>query len=188
MAHEPQPKEFYSKVQGFEFKSGVDDGAGRICDWQVVTDNLQGIKFCTDGCHFQLCYGTSYELSGQDVGTGEPAKVIRAKNGDIHIEAMNGDIILKGANIRLQATDSMGEVTVNAGKQVATRAAIVSTHATQIKSLATQSNDSGGATVETNAKIVNSQSQATDEKQASFLGQLMSAIKKFKELLECAAG
>ena len=47
---------------------------------------------------------------------------------------------------------------------------------------------SGGATVETNAKIVNSQSQATDEKQASFLGQLMSAIKKFKELLECAAG
>ena len=53
---------------------------------------------------------------------GNPAKVIRAKNGDIHIDAMNGDIVLKGANIRLQATDSMGEVTVNAGKQVATRA------------------------------------------------------------------
>jgi len=188
VAHEPQPKEFYCKYQGFEFKSGIDDGAGRVIDYQVMTDNLQGIKFCTDGTHFQLNYKTSYELCGQDCDNGEPAKIIRAKNGDIVIDAMAGNIVLKGANVRLQAQDSMGEVTINAGKQVATRAAIVSTHATQIKSLATQSNDSGGATVETNAKIVNSQSQATDEKQASFLGQLMSAIKKFKELLECAAG
>ena len=165
-----QPKEFYCKYQGFEFKSGVDDGAGRICDWQVVTDNLQGIRFCTDGCHFQLCYGTSYELSGQDVGKDEPAKIIRAKNGDIHIDAMNGDIILKGMNIRLQATDSMGEVTVNAGKQIG-KSAVTSTHATQVNINGTQDVDSGGATVNGHAKIVNSQSQATDEKQASFLGQ-----------------
>lgn len=183
-----QPKEFYCKVQGFEFKSGVDDGAGRIIDWQVVTDNLQGIKFCTDGSHFQVCYGTSYEICGQDVGKDEPAKVIRAKNGDIQIDAMNGDIILKGANIRLQATDAVGEVTIVAGKQVATRAAVVSTHGTKVNIMGTSDVNVGGAAVETNAKVVNSQSQATDEKQASFLGQLMSAIKKFKELLECAAG
>ena len=50
-------------------------------------------------------------------------KIIRAKNGDI-ILRQSGDIILKGANIRLQATDSMGEVTINAGKQVSTKAAI----------------------------------------------------------------
>lgn len=183
-----QPKEFYCKVQGFEFKSGVDDGSGRIIDWQVGTDKIQGIKFCTDGTHFQLNYGTSYEICGQDVGTDEPAKIIRAKNGDIHIDAMNGDIILKGANIRLQATDSVGEVTINAGKQISSRAAIVSTHGTKVNIMGTSDVNVGGAAVETNAKIVNSQSQATDEKQASFLGQLMSAIKKFKELLACAAG
>ena len=188
MAHEEQPKEFYCKVQGFEFKSGVDDGAGRVIDYQVMTDTLQGIKFCTDGTHFQLNYKTSYELCGQDCDAGEPAKIIRAKNGNIVIDAMSGNIVLKGANIRLQAQDSMGEVTINAGKQVATRAAVVSTHGTKVNIMGTSDVNVGGAAVETNAKVVNSQSQATDEKQASFLGQLMSAIKKFKELLECAAG
>ena len=39
-----QPKEFYCKYQGFEFKSGTEDGAGRTIDWQVVTDSLQGIN------------------------------------------------------------------------------------------------------------------------------------------------
>ena len=54
-----QPKEFYCKYQGFEFKSGIDDGAGRVIDYQVMTDTLQGIKFCTDGTHFQLNYKTN---------------------------------------------------------------------------------------------------------------------------------
>ena len=45
-----------------------------------------------------------------------------------------------------------------------------------------------GSTVNSHAKLQNTQSQATDEKQASFLGQIMQAIKKFKQLLECAAG
>ena len=37
----------------------------------------------------------------RDVGKDEPAKIIRAKNGDIHIDAMVGDIVLKGMNIRI---------------------------------------------------------------------------------------
>jgi len=56
-----------------------------------MTDTLQGIKFCTDGTHFQLNYKTSYELCGQDCDAGEPAKIIRAKNGNIVIDAMSGN-------------------------------------------------------------------------------------------------
>ena len=56
MSETPQPKEFYQKLQGFQFKSGMSDGAGRIVDWEVLTDKSQGIKFCDDGTHFQLNY------------------------------------------------------------------------------------------------------------------------------------
>ena len=183
-----QPKEFYCKYQGFEFKSGVDGGDGRTIDWQVITDNLQGIRFCTDGSHFQLCYGTSYELCGQDVGKDEPAKIIRAKNGDIHIDAMAGDIVLKGMNIRIQASDPSGECTITAGKQIATKSAVTSVSATKVNINGTQDVGMTGSTVNSHGKLQNTQSQATDEKQASFLGQIMQAIKKFKQLLECAAG
>ncbi len=183
-----QPKEFYCKYQGFEFKSGVDDGAGRTIDWEVITDNIQGIKFCTDGTHWQLNYKNSYEICGKDCAQGDQAKVIRAVKGNIVIEAKSGDIILRGDNVRIQARGSDGECTINAGKQVATKAAITSVSGTKVNIMGTSDVNIGGAAVETNAKVVNSQSQATDEKQASFLGQIMSAIKKFKELLECAAG
>ena len=69
-----QPKEFYCKYQGFEFKSGVDDGAGRTIDWEVITDNIQGIKFCTDGTHWQLNYKNSYEICGKDCAQGDQQK------------------------------------------------------------------------------------------------------------------
>ena len=182
-----QPKEWYCKEQGVEFKSGMDDGAGRTIDYQIMTDNVQGNKFCKDGTHFQLNNKNSYELCGQDCSEGEPAKIIRAANGDIIIDAMAGDIVLKGMNIRVQAQDSMGEVTIAAGKQIATKAAVTSISGTKVNINGTQDVGVSGSSVETNAKLTNSQSQATDEVQASFLGKLMSAIKKFKKLLECAS-
>ena len=44
----------------------------------------------------------------------EPAKVIYARNGDIHFEAPNGQITLKARNIRLVSQDGDGEVTIQA--------------------------------------------------------------------------
>ena len=187
MSETPQPKESYQKFQGYQFKSGMPDGAERIIDWEVLTDNAQGIKFCTDGAHFQLNYKTSYEMCGQDCTKGEPAKIIRAKNGDIYLDAMNGDIYLKAANIRLQATDSIGEVTIVAGKQIACSSGIHNVSATKVTISGSQDVAVTGTTVNSHGKLQNTQSQATDEKQASFLGQIMSAIKKFKKLLECAS-
>ena len=105
MSHEPQPKEFYCKYQGFEFKSGVDDVGGRVIDYQVMTDNLQGIKFCTDGTHFQLNLKLVMNFAVKIVILVNPQKLFVQK-WRIHIDALNGDIILKGTNIRLQPTDS----------------------------------------------------------------------------------
>ena len=80
-------------------------------------------------------------------------------------------------------------MTVNAGKQSCSKKAQLHLFLElKVNINGTQDVDSSGSTVEWSRKTCKSQSQATDEKQASFLGQLMSAIKKFKQLLECAAG
>ena len=42
--------------------------------------------------------------------------------GNIVIDAKDGDIILKGLNIRIEAQDGSGEVTITAPKQIQERA------------------------------------------------------------------
>ena len=100
---------------------------------------------------------------------------------------MGGDIVLKGMNIRIQGSDPSGECTITAGKQIATSFAVTSVSGTKVNINGTQDVGISGSTVNGHGKLQNTQSQATDEKQASFLGQIMQAIKKFKQLLECAS-
>ena len=57
---------------------------------------------------------------------------------------------------------------------------ITSVSGTKVNIMGTSDVNIGGSAVETNAKVVNSQSQATDEKQASFLGQIMSQLRNSK--------
>lgn len=180
-----QPKEFYEKKPGFTVKSGVPDGAGRTIDYSMFTDNSQGFHYTTDGMKFDICNSTCYELSGEDCQEGEPARVIRTINGDIIIDAMDGDIILRGRNIRIVAYDGEGEVTINAAKQIATNAPKQTFKGTNIDTVATATAAIGGNFVETAAGISASGGVITDITQGSFLGQIMKVLQKFKKWLEC---
>lgn len=181
-----QPKEYYEKRPGFEIKSGVPDGAGRTIDYSVITDKTQGFQYSTDGTKFDLTNKTSYELCGEDCQPKEPAKIIRAKNGDIIIEAMSGEIVLRGKNIRIEAIDGKGEVTVTSTSQIALNSPIQSFKSTNSNSVSTNNHTVAGNVVEDTAGVVKSSSVATDATQGSFLGSLMKVIQKFKKWLECA--
>lgn len=183
-----QPKEYYEKKPGFTLKSGVSDGAGRTIDYSFTTDNGQGVEYTTDGMKFDLCNKTSYELSGADCQEGEPAKIIRTFNGDIIIEALDGDVIIKGRNIRFVASDAKGEITMNAASQVATTAPKITVKGTNVDTVATATAAVAGNFVDSTAGVSKSDSVATDATQGSFLGGLIKAIQKFKKWLECAPG
>lgn len=180
-----QPKEYYEKRPGFEIKSGVPDGAGRTIDYSIITDNAQGVQYSTDGTKFDLTNGTSYEACGENCQPNEPAKIIRARNGNIIIEAMAGDIILRARNIRIEAIDATGEVTVTSAKQIALTSPIQSFKSTNSNAVATNNHTVAGNVVEDTAGMVKTSSVATDETQGSFLGSLMKVIQKFKKWLEC---
>lgn len=182
---EEQPKEYYEKKPGFVVKSGtVNKTTGKTTDYSVITDNLQGFIFTTDGEHQQMTRKTSYELSGIDGKDGVPGKVIRVKKGDIVIEAMDGDVIIRGNNVRIVALDGAGEVTVNPGKQFSVNAPVTSIKGGVGNMVMTNSASIGAQSVDTNGNIQNSAANGAEESQGSILSQLLGVLKKFQKFLE----
>jgi len=179
-----QPKEYYEKKPGFIVKSGVEDFAGKIIDYAVFTDNGQGFEYTTDGQYMQQCMKTSYEASGFDCKDGEPAKIIRAKKGDIIIEAMDGDIILKGKNIRIVALDGTGEVTVVSGKHFAVNAPVQSFKGSNSNTVMSNSVSTGAQATDTTGNMQNSQTSGAEDTEGSILTRLLNIAKKFQKFLE----
>ena len=70
-----QPKEYYEKKPGFVVKSGTEDALRRRIDYAVFTDNGQGFEYTQDGKKFDVCRGTSLEITGSNVNEGEFGKI-----------------------------------------------------------------------------------------------------------------
>jgi hypothetical protein len=179
-----QPKEYYEKKPGFTVKSGVEDSVKKKIDYAVITDNAQGFKYTEEGNKYDLCNKTSYDLCGKEVGQGEPAKIIKASNGDIIIDATSGDIILKGMNIRIVAKDGVGEVTLTSAKHIALNAPITNIKGTNTNLLGSNSVSIGGQAVDLAGGMQFSTGVLTDVLQGSFLGQIVKVLDKFKSFLE----
>jgi hypothetical protein len=179
-----QPKEYYEKKPGFVIKSGTKDPAGKTTDFAIFTDNAQGFQYTTDGNKLDHCNKTSEEVVGTECKAKEPAKVIRAENGDIIIEALAGDIVFRGMNIRIEAKDGVGEVTINSPKQISLKAPIINQKGGNINTVASNSASVAGQAVDTVGNLQNSQASAVDECQTSLLGKLLGVLKKFKQFFE----
>jgi hypothetical protein len=180
-----QPKEYYEKKPGFVVKSGTkQDVTGKITDYAVFTDHGQGFQFTQDGEHMQIANKTSYDISGIDGKDGIPGKVIRVKKGDIVIEAMDGDIVIRGKNIRFVALDGAGEVTVNSGKHFSVDAPVQSLKGGVSNTVMSNSASVGAQATDTTGNMQNSQNSGVEESQSSILSQLLGIVKKFKAFLE----
>jgi hypothetical protein len=179
-----QPKEFYEKKPGFVVKSGTPDLMGKTTDYAVFTDHGQGFQYTTDGEKRDSCNKTSYELCGIDGTDGVPAKVIRAMRGDIIIEAVDGDIVLRGKNIRVVALDGSGEVTINSGKHFSVNAPVQSLKGSNSNTVMSNSVSTGAQAVDTTGNMQNSQNSGVEESQSSVLSRLLGIVKKFKSFLE----
>ena len=102
----------------------------------IVTDEAQGFAYYKDGYYKSVCNGTSYELCGYKATTEDDyAKILAAGSGHILIDAQDGDVIIKGRNIRLSAEDGSGEITLVSGKHVYIKGAVCHIKGTNINIL-----------------------------------------------------
>ena len=182
-------KDFYIRKETngfFEETSGADDFSGNTIEYSITTDTSQGFQYTDNGNKFDACLGTNYEVCGENLQeNGQPGKVIRAVNGNIHIEAMNGDIVLIANNIRIRARDGSGEITLLANGQVYASAPIINEKGTVSNSFMSNSKSIAANAVDTAGGIQNTSGVLTDVVQGSFLGGIIKVLQKFKKWLEC---
>jgi hypothetical protein len=182
-----QPNEYYKKYPGgFQVSSGIPDPDGKVIDYSIVTDYGQGFTYTQEGNKWDITNNVSYELAGCDtkspVPPGKPAKIIRTTSGDIHIEALSGDIVLKANNIRIIASDGSGEVTIQSGKNITIKGPVANIDSTNVSVSAKNNIGLGGGSVETFGKMSSSQLKGTDvilEPINSFLSGAYKWIKQF---------
>lgn len=149
----------------------------------VTTQYNQSFIFQTDGSSIFTLDGRSTEVVGRNIApdSKQPAKLIYAKNGDIYLKSLNGDIILDGKNVRITATDALGgQIVLDATKIIQLMAPISNIQGDEITIAASGTVRAGGGTFEAYSQISTELTQGTDEVKASFFGKILSAIKEFK--------
>lgn len=180
-----QDKKHVSQNQGFKITSGVEDTDGNIIGYRMLTDESVGFTYYKDGTSKTATTGTSLEVCGENItDTDTPGKVIYSKNGNIHLEAVNGDIVIKAKNIRFVAQDGSGEITFTSTKHFQVNAPICKLNGTNTTISGSSSVSIVGTSVESTAQISNTSTSTTDVTQGSLLGQLTAGLKKLKKFLE----
>ena len=103
---------FRQYLGGVEITANTKSVGHEKLEYGIHTPSGQGLQFYEKG-HIKLVSNTSIELTaGVDVNKDTGHFYIKNINGTIHIEAPNGDLVLQGKNVQINATDAKGSVTI----------------------------------------------------------------------------
>ena len=121
-----EDKEFEKKFEkfyrrrfpGFVMSSGVNTLAHGTGELMLTTDTKQCIHFYEQG-NCKIGSRNSIELKTGDQATSDDLSIfLSAENGAIKISAPNGNLILQGENVLLEATAADGQVTLKTKKNM----------------------------------------------------------------------
>jgi hypothetical protein len=171
------------QFNGFRVESGTSTPELGKIDYCIATDNNQGLIFCQNGDLLTRNKASSHELCGTHLTDDTtPAKTIDAANGDIHIRAKNGTIILEAANIRLVGVDGKGgEITIQASKICNIDAPTVSGQGTNISFAGASKTQIAGTSLDLATSTKAACASGVDTDSSSIMGQILKAIKDFKD-------
>jgi hypothetical protein len=178
--------QFVLQKHKFRIDSGLNVKGEKVI-FGLTLDNQQGITFLESGDSRFTVDKTSTETVGRKIAgySHIPAKIIKAKNGDIVLDADHGDIILKGANIRIIANDGLGgEITINSSGIIQIDAATLKAQTTNSTIAATNQLNIAGGSLGNHGEIIVESSTASDFVNASFFGKILSTIKKFENFFK----
>jgi len=166
----------------YRFECGTKSFANGDIELCLSTPTQQGINMYKNGnCDFCI-NGTLKEVSGFNVKSGVRARIIEAANGDIHILAKYGTITLEARNIRLKGVDGIeGEITLQASKICNIDAPTFTAQATNATIIGSQSASVAGSTAEVTGSAQVTLSSGAESDNSSVLGQILTAIKRFKK-------
>ena len=173
---------------GFRVTSGVTltDGElkNEVTDYTMFTDEGQGIAWYKNGLHRLVTNGCSYETVGVgkrgEQKENQPAKLICASTGNICLECQDGDVLVKGRNIRFEAEN---ELTLVSSKHISLDCSVLNLKGTNTNVLATHRVSQGANFLEAEGGAGNESGTSTDAIKGGFLGKIIKAFGRFKDFL-----
>jgi len=112
-------RQYLGGVEITTMGQSIGHGMGEYC---ITTPTGQGVQIYKQG-NLKIVSNTSIELvSGCNANKDTGHIHILCKEGDIHIEAPNGNLLLEGKNVQINAKDAKGSVTINSPHIIQTKA------------------------------------------------------------------
>jgi len=111
-------KEYFRESRpGYEILSNAMTQAHGQSEYMMTTDTEQCLHFYKRG-HCKLGSNRSLEIiSGEDAKQGNLGVGIRAQHGAVFIDAADGDLILRGRNVKIMtANNDEGQIVMRANK------------------------------------------------------------------------
>ena len=111
-------KEYFRESRpGYEILSNAMTQAHGQSEYMMTTDTEQCLHFYKRG-HCKLGSNRSLEIiSGEDAKQGNLGVGIRAQHGAVFIDAADGDLILRGRNVKIMtANNDEGQIVMRAAK------------------------------------------------------------------------
>lgn len=177
---------FAMKRPGFNIESKCITQDHGIAEFIVATDQNQGIEFYEKGNAKVLANKSIEIVAGKDQDDEKSfAITLDAKSGNILISAPDGDLILKGANVKILATDADGDVFINSKKTLTMKSPEVTTKGTKVSMTATSDMHVDGGTVELYSQTGSTMfSSGQDEFQTpTSIGTLINFVANAKKRL-----
>ena len=177
---------FALKRPGFNFEVNYTTQGHGIAEFSLTTDTLQGFQFYKKG-DAKLLANRSIEVvaGGRQESEDSFSIMLNAKTGHIEVKALNGDLILKGANVKILATDADGDVWINSQKTITVEGPEVEVKGTKTRLTGKQNmNIQGGTTevyAETGAVMVGSGQDIVTS--PTLIGKILNLVTKAKAIL-----
>ena len=145
---------------GWAIESNVESGAHGTAEFALTTDTSQCLHFyeqgnCILGSKKSLELVSGIDDSENETEEDEVAIGIWADNGDIHIKAVNGDLILEGNDVIINTNKDDGQISLTPKKTLYAKAPDIKFEATNASLFGKQKADVTGGSVVIHA-------QATD--------------------------
>lgn len=180
---------FRQHINGVEISMNaptVGHGIGEYC---LTTDTKQGIQIYKQG-NMKLSANKSIEIRSHTKAKNTDTSItIASECGNLVIEAKNGDVVLKGKNVQIEATDAAGVVFIKSAKTIKTEAPRVDIQGTNVSVLGSLDTKIVGGNTTIHGEISMGMSEGHEAiLNGSLLSKIINGLDEIKKFFKSPCG
>ena len=180
---------FRQAFPGFEITSSNKTSGHGSGDFCLTTDNQQGVHFYEQG-NMKVSSNRSIELySGRKSENKDTTIAFRSYHGNIILEAEDGDIVLKGKNVKIESTDAKGIVSIISPKNILSKAPNIKTDGDNVNITASNELKCMASYVTSHGEISNEVSDGVSISiNSALLSKILTIIEDVKKFFKSPCG